>query len=153
MNGQCFCTYYHPCCKLRQHAVARSPAGREVDNEFNFVQHVAVTCNTGGHDINKRKNTSTFWLLACSRLSDSGGATPIIHSPLFALRASFRIAPPLSERLEQVIWLLKDWRSNAWLIGGLACVYEFLFSHGYQSWKKLLFRSPSLKSSSQWDLS
>ena len=27
--------------------------------------------------------------------------TPIIHSPLFALRASFRVVPPLSERLEQ----------------------------------------------------
>ena len=46
---------------------------------------------------------STLALLACSRRSDSGGETPIIHSPLFALRASFRVASPLSERLEQAI--------------------------------------------------
>ena len=36
---KCFCTYYHPCCKLRQH-VARSR------HQCNFVQHVAATCNT-----------------------------------------------------------------------------------------------------------
>ena len=56
--------------------------------------------------------------LACYRRLDSGGerrkdargvgapspiATPIVHSPLFTFRASFCVAPPLSERLEQAI--------------------------------------------------
>ena len=58
--------------------------------------------------------------LACSRRSDSGGATqkdarsplspiptPIIDSLLFALRASFRVATLLSERLEQAKLLQK----------------------------------------------
>ena len=71
-------------------------------------------------------------LAHCSRRSDSGGVTqkdaqiapsPHAYYSLATLRASFRVAPPLSERLEQAMFPHK---LRAWNVLFHGSTYLFL---------------------------